>query len=420
MRSQAFDPTRQEQHPGAKEQKPPLTDVAIRALRPRKNRYFVRDPGAPGLWLEIFPSGTKAWRYRYHLFGNAEKVAIGKYPDMSLKAARKRRNELATMVAEGKSPAKEKQQKKMAVVGAVTMRQFSEIFFKDMASRNVQDTSAIRRYLDKQIYPAFGDKPIDEVTVQDVRGVIFRKKDNGFPSAAAQIRNLIKRIFVYANVRGLTIKNPALAIPTEFITSAESRDRALHSEEITVFIQTVYRSNIRRQFKLAFHIILLTLIRKSELLLAEWSELKESGVWIVPAEHTKGRRGKRRPHVIYLASQVAKLFEELRILAGNSRFILPGRSNLSKPFAKNALNQALAGITFPFPKFTIHDLRRTASTLLHDQGFDDDVIEVALHHKIGGIRGVYNRAKYANQRKQMLQAWADYVSSLIARNTLDF
>ena len=107
------------------------------------------------------------------------------------------------------------------------------------------------------------------------------------------------------------------------------------------------------------------------------------------------------------------MLQELRGLAGDSGLVLPGRGSETKPFASNALNKALEGVSFPIAPFTIHDLRRTGSTILHEQGFASDVVEKSLNHSIGGIRGVYNRAEYSEQRKVMLQSWADYISGLL-------
>ena len=105
-------------------------------------------------------------------------------------------------------------------------------------------------------------------------------------------------------------------------------------------------------------------------------------------------------------------FRELKALAGTSDWVLPGRSGPRKPFAHNALNKALNGVNFPIDPFTVHDLRRTGSTWLHEAGFASDVIEKALNHTLGGVRGIYNRAEYSSQRSEMLQFWADYVDAL--------
>jgi integrase len=388
-----------------------LTDAAIKALKPRSIRYYVTD--GRGLSLEIFPSGSMAWRFRYRLNGKPEKTALGRYPEMSLKAARHKRDEMASMVARGQSPAGQKRLAKVALASATTTREFGERYYKEVVLCSVKDPKNLRRWLDKEIYPVLGHKPLRDISAADVQTIVFRKRDNGSPASAAAIRNLIKRIFDYAIVCGVALTNPTLATPMRFVTKARPRTRALSPVEITAYIQTLYRSNIRRQFKLALHIILLTLVRKSELLFAKWQDVDfDSCEWQIPQENSKTGQS----HIVYMSSQVVELFHELKVLAGDSEWVLPSRSSLAQPFAKNSLNQALEGVNFPIDPFTIHDLRRTGSTRLHEQGFSSDVVEKALNHTIGGVRGVYNRAEYAEQRKEMLQVWADYVGTLATEN----
>jgi len=384
-----------------------LTDTSIRALKPRRARYLVTD--GRGLCLEVLPSGKLSWLFRYRFKGRPEKVSLGRYPDLSLKAARSERDKQATLLAGGSSPAGEKRLAKMAITRDCTTGEFSERYYRDIVLRDRKDPSDMRRYLDNEIIPALGQKPLRQVTAADVQTLVFRKRDNGKESAAAQIRNLIKRVIDYAVVCGVAQANPAMALPTRFITKVRTRTRALTPDEIRIYLHTLYRSNIRRQFKLALHLILLTLVRKSELLLAQWKDVDlEGGEWNIPAENSK----TEQPHTVYLSRQATELFQELKALAGGSVWVMPGRSGLSKPFSHNAMNQAMGSITFEIPPFTIHDLRRTGSTLLHEKGFAWDVIEKALNHQIKGVRGVYNRAEYAEQRRQMLQCWADFVEDL--------
>jgi integrase len=209
--------------------------------------------------------------------------------------------------------------------------------------------------------------------------------------------------------------NPAAALPVRFITKARPRTRALSPDEIRIYLSTLYGSGIRRQFKLALHLILLTLVRKSELLQAKWSDVDlENREWGIPEANSK----TGTPHIVYLSSHAADLLRELRSLAGESVWVLPGRSGPEKPFAHNALNKALDGLNCPIAPFTVHDLRRTGSTRLHEAGFNSDVIEKALNHTIGGVRGVYNRAEYADQRRSMLQFWASYVDDLLSERKL--
>lgn len=381
-----------------------LTDATIKSLKPRATRYAVTDER--GLSLEVFPTGGLAWRYRYRLNGKLEKVAIGKYPALTLKAARAKRDELATMVAQGHSPARQKQLRKVALAATTTVQEFGERYFREIATRDRKDTTILRRYLDKSIYPTLGHRPIADIVASDIQRIVFDKRDHGFPAAAADLRNLCKRIWDYALVCGVVTANPATALPVRFITKAKPRTRALDPDELTIYLHALYQSGIRRQFKLALHLILLTLVRKSELLLAQWKDVNlETREWQIPVENSK----TGAPHTVYLSDQSVRIFEELKQLAGSSAFVLPGRSAATKPFAHNALNKALNGLNVPLEPFTIHDLRRTGSTRLHEAGFSSDVIEKALNHSIGGIRGVYNRAQYAEQRRQMLQFWADYL-----------
>lgn len=387
----------------------PLTDTAIKALKPKDKRYTVTDE--KGLVLEVFPTGGMLWHYRYRLEGKAERVTLGRYPALSLKLARQERDKLATQVALGTSPARQKQLAKVAAADATTVAEFGERYFKEVVSKDRQDITQTRRYFDKSIVPAIGAKPIRDVTTEDVRAIIWKKKDEGFDAAAGAIRGVLKRMFDFAMTAGLVTTNPVLALPMRHVHKAKSRDRALEPEEIRLFLKGVLESNIRRQFKIALQLILMTMVRKSELLLARKKHVDlDKAEWHIPPEHSK--TGKA--HIVYLSRQAVALFRELFALAGDSELVMPGRGSSTKPFAHNAINSALkvslAGQGVP--AFTIHDLRRTASTLLHEKGWASDVVEKALNHTIGGVRGVYNRAEYAAQRKEMLQFWSDYLDAL--------
>ena len=389
----------------------PLTDTALKALKPKGKIYSVADER--GLSVEVYPTGGIVWRFRYRLAGKYEKLTLGKYPALSLKNARIKRDEAAALVAVGASPAQQKQLAKVAAADSTTVRDFAERYFREIQTKDRKDNTIPRRYLDKDILPFVGDKPMRDVTTEDVRSIIWRKKDHGFDAAAGQIRGVLKRLCDYAVTCGLMPTNPVLALPMRHVHKSVSRDRALSPDEIRLFLRAALASNIRRQFKVALHLILLTMVRKSELLLARWDDVHlDVAEWHIPAENSK--TGK--PHIVYLSRQSVALFEELRALAGGSELVMPGRGTLTKPFAHNAINTALKKALQgqDVPAFTIHDLRRTASTLLHENGWASDVVEKALNHTIGGVRGVYNRAEYADQRREMLQFWADFIEKLVS------
>ncbi|MFY4258658.1 tyrosine-type recombinase/integrase [Achromobacter xylosoxidans] len=387
-----------------------LTEAGIKALKPRDARYSVTDER--GLIVEVFPTGGKLWHYRYRLNGKQHKVNLGRYPDMSLKLARTQRDFAAMQVSLGKSPAEEKKKSRAALSEFTTVRDFSDRYMRDIVARDRKDITQPKRYLVKAILPAIGNKAVSEVTVEDVRAIIWLKKDHGRDAAAGAIRGVLKRMFDYAITCGIITNNPVLALPMRHVHRAQSRDRALRPDEIRIFLQAAMQSNIRRQFKLALHLLLLTLVRKSELFQAEWKDVDfVHAEWHIPVENSK----TRKPHIVFLSTQAIAAFRELHRLAGGSNLVLPGRGTTTKPFAANAINSALkvALQGQDIPAFTIHDLRRTASTLLHEMGWSSDVVEKALNHTLGGVRGVYNRAEYGPQRRAMLQAWADYIQTVL-------
>jgi integrase len=385
-----------------------LTDAGIKALKPRAGPYMVSD--GRGLSLDILPSGKMSWLYRYSLDGKQEKVSLGGYPDLTLRKAREKRDELAAQVASGKSPAVDVKQRRAGLSTNPTVKEFGERYYKEQVLRRWKTPKTIRRYLDNEIFPTLGEKALKDVNALDVQAIVYRKRDNGQVAAAMQLRNVIKLIFDYAIETQLVTINPAVMVATRFIGKARKRSRVLSPKEIRLYLHTIYQSNIRRQFKLALHIILLTLSRKSELLLARWKDVNfDAGEWLIPEENSK----TAKPHIVYLSTQVAEMFRELKALAGDSELVMPGRCTLVRPFALNALNKALEGLTFEMDPLTIHDLRRTGATLLTENGFNRDVIEKALSHEAKGIRAVYIVAEYAEQRKKMLQWWADYVDSIV-------
>jgi integrase len=351
-----------------------------------------------------------SWLYRYRLNNEYEKVTLGRYPDLTLKAAREKRDELAAQVARGKSPAQAIKRARLGLSHKITVFDFGERFYREQVVPNWKNSHPIRRILDNEIYPLFAEKELSEVTVLEVQALVYRKRDNGRIAAAMQLRRIIKQMYDYALELQLVAQNPATMVATRYIGKARKRSRVLSPKEIRLYLYTIYQSNIRRQFKLALHILLLTLSRKSELLQARWKDVNfEAGEWLIPAENAK--TGK--PHIVFMSTQVAQMFRELKALAGDSELVMPSRGSALRPFAATSLNHALVGLTFDMDPLTIHDLRRTGATLLTEHNFDRDVIEKALSHERQGIRAVYILAEYADQRKRMLQWWADYVDAIV-------
>ena len=314
------------------------------------------------------------------------------------------------MVAKGASPMKAKRKARASKKEPDEVKAFAHIWMQEVVEKTTKNPRNIRRVLDKDIIPAIGNKRLSEVAVSDVLAITDRVKARGSDQVALLTRNVMKRLFAYAIAREKAVFNPAAAVEARYIARAKSRDVALAPEEIGELLKGIYCSSMRRAHKLALHLLILTMVRKKELIEARWEEIDfDNAVWVIPGERMK----KDKPHVVYLSQQALAMFEELRALSSGSDYVLPSRSTLRQPIAHSTLNTAIRTLDLDVRDLVIHDFRRTASTHRHEAGFNSDWIEKCLAHEQKGVRGVYNRAEYADQRKDMLQWWADFVDSQI-------
>ena len=241
-----------------------LTDTKLRALRSCEKPYQVAD-GAR-LFIEVTPRGKRVWRLRYRLKDRQEKVTLGEYPAYSLGAARMWREECRELVGRGESPMKAKQLAKDQANGTDTVAVFAEKWLDDVVVRTVKDPKNTRRALNKDVIPAIGTKRLTEVTALDILAITDRIKARGSDHMALVTRNVIKRMYAYAISREKATINPAAAIEARYIAQAKSRDVVLTPEEIGKLLRAIYLSSMRRSNKLALHLLILCIVRKSELL----------------------------------------------------------------------------------------------------------------------------------------------------------
>jgi len=390
-----------------------LTDTKLRNLKPRAKAYQVAD--GEGLVLEVRPSGQKAWLYRYRLYGRQEKLSIGSYPDVTLAKARRAHGRAKELVAANKSPAQTKQEEKRRLSDDLqTVSGLAKAYLEDHVDK-LASAPRLREYVEDKIVPVIGRKFLEEVTPSDCIAIVQKVKRAGAPAVARKVLEQLRGLFGYAVDHHLLTVNPAAQVrAAAIIGRKESRARALSGEEVRRYLAAVEALPTSQANRIAFRLILLTLCRKGELIKARREHLDlKRGEWVIPAENAKNRQ----EHVVYLSTQAHQFFEQLLGLAGSSPWLLPGRDP-KEHLSDVALNQAVFVAKNRSKKLEwlgtvwIHDLRRTASTHLHELGWPSDVIEKALNHTVGGIRGVYNRALYAEQRREMLQAWADYIDGL--------
>lgn len=387
----------------------PLSDTRIKALKPKASRYPVSDGG--GLILEVMPSGSKIWRYRYSLNGKRQApVTIGDYPAVGLADARERARRYAEIVARGISPVAEAKKDRGAEKMLDSVREVAEHWYRaEIADKSDSYRKVTRRALDKDILPAIGNKAMTAVNAGDVLAICDRIKGRGSPQSALFTRNVVKRMFEYAISRQVATINPAQQLVARYIATPQSRSRVLSPDELGGLLRALYASDMARPSKLAIHLLAITMVRKSELIEAEWSEIDfGNAMWRIPASRMK----MDKEHWVPLSAQAVAMFEELRTLSHSDRYVFPMRRGAGDgPISKSTLNAAIRAMNTDIQHFVLHDFRRTASTHLHEMGQSSDAIEKALAHSIKGIKGVYNRAEYAEERRKILQLWADFVEA---------
>ena len=393
------------------------TDREIKNLKAGEKRYTAKDAVANGLFVEVWDSGTKTWHYRYSLNGKQERLVIGRYPDLSLKEARQVRDESASLVAKGISPKPNKNK-----VTSILFSDYGERYLNEVIKKERKDPYNMILCLNNDIYPMMGSIALDQVSIEDIRRTIWRKKEQGYDAAANQVRGLLKRMFDYAMTLGLVPFNPVLAIPSRHVHKAKPRERYLSTNEIRIYYTTLLNSRIYRPRKLGLLLSLLTLVRKSELLKAKWEYIDfDKRVWLIPETKADSATGHSREMVVYMSDQVIEIFKDLKTIAGDEPYVFVGRKS-GTHISHNAFNtaQKMALSLTEIPDFTVHDLRRTASTHLNEQGFNSDAIEACLNHTMRGVRGVYNKAKYEKERKDIMKKWSDFVFSVIYESNLIF
>ena len=237
----------------------------------------------------------------------------------------------------------------------------------------------------------------------------------GAPSGSAHLKGIFRRV----KKRGFVKHDPTMSITAEEIAPKSERDRALEPVELRRFLLALKNDPAGPPLQLGLQLILLTLCRKDEIRLARWEQVNfETAELLIP------RTKSGKAHVVYLSRQALHILETLRTLAGDSPYVLPHRDRATLPIGHMSLNHVIQRLQSPgnalheIPHFTVHDLRRTGSTRLHEANFLPDIIETALGHRVGGVRGVYNRARYGNQRREMLQWWADWIDELEAGSSV--
>lgn len=390
----------------------PLTDSAVRTAKPREKLYRLSD--THGLCLEITTTGSKLWRFRYRFAGKPKMISLGAYPEVTLAKARELRSTARSLVATGVDPSSHKQAEKRArEAESYTFEKLADEWYAYNVPRWAETTAyKARLYLDNDIYPAIGKRPAGEITRPDLVDLVRKVEARGTLNAAGKIRQWLNQVFRFGLARGVVEVNPA----TDLDVVAAHAPRARHHPHVPLaempeLLEKLSAAACDLPTRIAIRLLLITGVRPGELRNAPWSEFDlKAATWTIPAARMKARR----PHIVPLPVQAVALLRELEELTGRYPLAFAGRHNPDRPMSENTINKALRLIGYE-GRQTGHGFRHLLSTELNGRGYNRDWIERQLAHgDKDEIRDTYNHAHYLEQRRGMMQAWADEIDALCA------
>ncbi|MCP1466739.1 integrase arm-type DNA-binding domain-containing protein [Pseudomonas sp. S3E17] len=389
----------------------PLSDTTIRTAKPKDKLYRLTD--ANGLCLEVTPTGSKLWRYRYRFNGSAKMLALGAYPSITLLKARQLRDGARQLLIEGTDPGEQKKTAKQAQkVDGLTFETLAREWFAYNAPRWAESTTyKAKLYLENDLIPGIGSRPVKAITRPDLVELVRKVEARGTLNAAGKIRQWLHQIFRYGLAKGVVDANPA----TDLSVVAAPPKAARHHPHVTYaelpeLLAKSEAANIHSLTRYAIRLLALTAVRPGELRQAPWTEFDLArATWTIPAERMKARR----PHIVPLPRQAVAILRLLQEVTGRYELVFAG-ANPQRPMSENTVNKALRLMGYE-GRQTGHGFRHLLSTELNGRGYNKDWIERQLAHGDSDeIRGTYNHAAYVEQRREMMQAWADSIDVLCA------
>ena len=392
----------------------PLTDAKIRNTKAGDKPLKLTDGG--GLYLEIRPTGTKLWRLRYRIDGKENVFAIGGYPEIGLADARDAREKAKPLIRQGIHPSHNRQAERLAnsAANANTFEAVAREWIKKKApSWTPYYLRQVERFMAADVFPFVGKLPIRNVSAAHLLEILNRIEGRGAATVALLVRQWSSAVFRYAVATLRADADPAAALKGAIQRPRVQHHKPLTRDQIAEFSKALEQYGGYRATVIALRLMLLTFVRTVELRKAEWIEFDlDRAEWRIPGERMK----MREPHIVPLSSQAVELLRELATHTGGRRQLFPNLRNPNEYMTATTLNRALERMGFNGKDsigFSAHGFRATASTMLNEMGFRADVIERQLAHaERNKVRASYNQAEYLEERRQMMQAWAEYLHDI--------
>lgn len=392
-----------------------LSDLQIKAFKPgpKPQRFF----DGYGLYIEVSPAGGKLWRWKYRFDSKEKRLALGDYPSTGLKEARKRRDEARSLLSQGIDPGAVKRAQKAGRRDAaansfeVTARRWCDANKNTWTEKYAKKTLSM---LERDVFPWLGTRPVAELEPPDFLATVRRIESRGYNETAHRALQRCGQVMRFAVAEGLALRDPTSdlrgALATWEVKHMPSVTDPVRVGQILRMFEHDFKGTFQVQCALKLAPLLFT--RPQELRRARWADidLKEA-VWSIPSEEMK----MREPHLVPLARQAVAILTELHPVSGHLEWVFPGGRDPKKHMSDAAVNMAMKRLGIDTKtELTGHGFRAMARTILHERlGFEPDVIEIQLAHKTPGPLGAaYARAKFIDQRKKMMQQWADYLDHL--------
>ncbi len=384
-----------------------LTEVKCKNSLPKEKAYKIYD--SKGLFLLINPSGSKLWRMKYSLDKKEYKLAFGPYPAISLKAARLKRDEAYLLIEKGVNPAVEKRMGKLLSKGETFRDLFGIWFGLWSVGKAAKTVSACLAVMEKYIFPDLGGRGAKELEAYDFVQVLHKTQNMEVSFTPTRLFQRCSQVMRCGVAHGIISRNPLADIkPTDILKPHTSKNYSrIQVLELPKLINDIneYQGHIYTRY--ALKLMLLTFVRTKELIKGTKDEIDwEAKLWRIPADRMK----MKDDHLVPLSRQTIVLLRGLFELSGNSEMFFPGHQK-AKTISNNTIIYALYRMGY-HSRMTGHGFRGLASTQLHEMGFPESHIELQLaHQKRNNVAAAYNHAKYLEQRRVMMQAWADYIDS---------
>tara|TARA_R110001592_G_scaffold127205_1_gene338832 strand:+ start:220 stop:1437 length:1218 start_codon:yes stop_codon:yes gene_type:complete len=388
-----------------------LSATAVKEAKPKVSPYKLSDGG--GLFLMVNPNGKKYWRFKYRYFTKEKLLALGVYPDLSLKSARAKHREAKDLLSNGIDPAAQRKASKLSgsTAAANSFKLVAlEWFTKQKPIWAENHWSKVERMMTRDLFPHLGIRPLNEITPPELLAVLRKIEDRGALESAKRTKQIAGQIFRYGVATGRCERDPsqdlsgALANPIK-----KHRAAVTDPKEVGPLLNALDGYKGTAVVNAALRLAPLTFVRPGELRNAKWAEIDfDKAEWRYYVTKTKSE------HIVPLCKQAVDILQELRPLTCKSEYVFPSARTLSRPMSDNAVLSAMRRMGIEKEEMCGHGFRAMARTILDEElHFRPDWIEHQLAHAVKDVHGrAYNRTAHLPERKKMMQAWADYLESL--------